>query len=191
MQPTNPDSDGDGVLDGLEQLLSAGDVDQDGDQLPAWWDLDSDGDLIGDSVEGVQDIDGDGVANFLDMDSDGNGITDDVEIGFDPIFPEDSDNDAILDFLDTDDDNDGLKDIYDNDRLSPLEMAEPGDREGRLAVAAVTVIIADGSHTIEGVARRGDIIRLEGEGFGKTPMISWQQGTELLNLVPQVDESGA
>lgn len=190
MQPTNPDSDGDGILDGLEQLLSAGDVDQDGDQLPAWWDLDSDGDLIDDSVEGVQDIDGDGVANFLDTDSDGNEITDDVEIGFDPILPEDSDNDAILDFVDTDDDNDSLKDINDNDRLSPLEQAEPGDKEGRLVVTTVTVITTDGSHAIEGVARRGDTIRLEGEGFGTTPMIAWQQGTELLNLVPQVDESG-
>ena len=36
--------------------------------------MDSDGDGIPDSIEGVVDTDGDGISNFLDLDSDGDGM---------------------------------------------------------------------------------------------------------------------
>ena len=189
MQPTNPDVDGDGILDGLELRLSHNDPDQDRDQLPTWWDWDSDGDLIDDKIEGVLDVDDDGIANFLDTDSDGNNITDNEEVGVDPLFPEDLDNDSILDFVDIDDDNDSILDVNDDNRLDPLELAELDDKTGRLVVTAVTTVMTiDGNHEIEGVTRRGDTIRIEGEGFGDAPLISWQQGTELLNFIPDARE---
>ena len=43
----------------------------DGDGVPNYLDLDSDGDGIPDSVEGQKDSDGDGIPNYLDLDSDG------------------------------------------------------------------------------------------------------------------------
>lgn len=42
-----------------------------GDSIPNYLDLDSDGDLLPDKVEGNDDYDGDSIPNFLDLDSDG------------------------------------------------------------------------------------------------------------------------
>ena len=70
---------------------------------------DSDGDGIGDDIEGVLDTDGDGTANYLDQDSDNDGVLDGQE-GLD-----DSDNDGIPDYLDNNDiDNDGVSDQDDD-----------------------------------------------------------------------------
>lgn len=190
MQPTNPDTDGDGILDGLEQRLSQDNTDQDGDLLPSWWDLDSDGDHIDDALEGVVDTDSDGISNFLDNDSDGNTIPDDIEIGTDPTQPEDSDNDAILDFVDTDDDNDSLTDTNDNDRLKPLVQVDLDDTAQRLVINKLEVLMAESSQPIERVARRGDTIRISGEGFGENPTITWQHQSGLLNFSPVVQEEG-
>ncbi|MGF1699447.1 hypothetical protein L4D09_03895 [Photobacterium makurazakiensis] len=191
MQPTNPDSDGDGILDGLEQLLSLEDFDQDRDNLPTWWDLDSDGDWIDDAIEGVTDIDDDGIANFVDVDSDGNGILDELEIGIDPTMPDDSDHDSVLDFADTDDDNDNISDINDDDRQSALKQAELHDKTERLTVTALSVITTQGSQSIDGIARKGDTIHIRGEGFGDTPIMAWQQDNKLFNFTPNVEDDGS
>lgn len=73
---------------------------------------DTDGDKIPDEVEGCkgEDVDGDGLPNFADVDSDGDGIKDAVEAGPNPKSPVDSDKDGKPDFLDTDSDNDGVND---------------------------------------------------------------------------------
>ena len=74
------DCDGDGMDNEQE-----GDelVDTDGDQVPDFFDLDSDNDGIPDAEESSDafafDIDGDGTPNYLDLDSDGDGCFDAVE----------------------------------------------------------------------------------------------------------------
>ena len=83
----------------------------DGDSIPPWRDLDSDGDFLLDKAEGTGDVDLDGIPNFLDPDDgggpggdiDGDGLTNGLEemIGTDPFNP-DSDNDGIDDFIETD-----------------------------------------------------------------------------------------
>jgi 6-phosphogluconolactonase (cycloisomerase 2 family) len=44
-------------------------------------DGDDDGDLIANIVEGIVDIEGDGIPNYLDVDSDGDGVGDSAEVG--------------------------------------------------------------------------------------------------------------
>jgi hypothetical protein len=106
------DTDGDSVPNFLD-LDSDGDtildsyeldVDTDGDSIGDFLDSDSDNDSIPDAIEGVFDLDGDTIANFRDLDSDSDGIPDKVE-GF-----VDNDNDNIPDRLDFDSDNDCLPD---------------------------------------------------------------------------------
>ena len=89
-----------GIPDSVE-----GNWDADGDGIPNYLDLDSDGDGIPDSVEGTGDIDGDGIPNFLDPDSDGDNIPDSVE------GTDDFDGDGIPNYQDTDSDADGIPDI--------------------------------------------------------------------------------
>jgi hypothetical protein len=62
--------------------------------------IDTDGDTIPDSVEGVGDADGDTIPNYLDWDSDADGIPDNVEAGPDPNNPIDTNGNGIPDFLD-------------------------------------------------------------------------------------------
>ena len=62
--------------------------------------IDSDGDTIPDSVEGLGDADGDTIPNYLDWDSDADGIPDNVEAGPDPNNPIDTDMDGTPDYLD-------------------------------------------------------------------------------------------
>ncbi|MEN0067359.1 MAG: MopE-related protein [Myxococcota bacterium] len=101
--PMTPDSDGDGLQDGIEATAkSAPDTDQDGgiDAL----DPDDDGDGISTSREHAIDVDGDGVAdpdvdgdgqpNHLDLDADDDGRPD-AEEG-----TADADRDGIPDFVD-------------------------------------------------------------------------------------------
>jgi hypothetical protein len=53
--------------------LHEGRADPDGDGVPAYLDLDSDGDGVLDADEGLGDEDGDGVPNALDADDSGLG----------------------------------------------------------------------------------------------------------------------
>ena len=50
MIPYNPDSDGDGLCDGYEFFMAENDFDIDSDNLPVWWDNDSDNDGIEDKI---------------------------------------------------------------------------------------------------------------------------------------------
>jgi outer membrane protein OmpA-like peptidoglycan-associated protein len=126
--PDNPDTDGDGIPDGVENMDADGDgindgldtdsdndgipdateagpvpavpVDTDGDGLADFIDRDSDNDGIPDSVEGDLDSDGDGIANYRDLDSDDDGIPDSIED--DVAYGLDTDNDQIDDGYDVD-----------------------------------------------------------------------------------------
>ncbi len=87
--PLDPDSDDDGVPDGVE-----GGFDTDGDGVPDALDADDDGDGLPTVEEGNSDLDGDGIPAYLDDDSDGDGIPDGEEgLG-------DADGDGIPDALD-------------------------------------------------------------------------------------------
>ena len=88
LNPQNPDSDGDGISDGLEFAPASPSRDE------------------GEPV----DTDLDGVIDALDEDSDGDGWPDAAEAPLDPNNPPDSDGDGIYDFRDLDSDNDGLSD---------------------------------------------------------------------------------
>jgi hypothetical protein len=99
------DSDGDGSPDigtgGGEVIIDPGEGGGgEGGGEPGGEIIDSDGDGIPNSVEGVGDVDGDGIPNYLDLDSDGDGLLDNAEAGPDPNNPIDTDMDGIPDFLD-------------------------------------------------------------------------------------------
>ena len=57
------------------------------------------------------DTDGDTLFNYYDFDDDGDNVPTAVELGADPLNPQDSDGDDIPDYLDTDDDGDGTPTI--------------------------------------------------------------------------------
>lgn len=126
--PTNPDSDGGGRVDGAEDadgdgvvgpwetdpLDGADDVDSDSDDIPDLLEArcgalgdDGDADGIADGDEGLVDTDGDGQPDFCDIDDDQDGIRT-VSEG-----SGDTDDDGVPDHLDRDADNDGLTDDLD------------------------------------------------------------------------------
>ena len=135
-------------------------LDNDGDGIPNYRDIDSDNDGILDSVEGTADTDGDGIPNFLDLDSDGDGIPDNIEAqatagyiaptGIDSdgdgldnayestngITPVNTDGTDLPDYLDLDSDNDGDPDTleaYDTNNDGVAEKVKSGvdaDKDG-------------------------------------------------------------
>ncbi|MEE2025772.1 thrombospondin type 3 repeat-containing protein [Alkalimonas mucilaginosa] len=128
MDPTNPDMDGDGIVDGNEYWVFINGVlnhDVDSDGVPNWLDLDSDGDGIADAIEGLLDMDGDGLPNFVDLDSDGDGVPDSQHLAAGTHLLDTSGN-GIPDYADIDDDGDGLLDIYDSEPLSVLLTHDEG-----------------------------------------------------------------
>ena len=126
---TQPDADGDGILD-----VHEGTVDSDGDGTPDFQDTDSDGDTIPDSEEAGDDdpetlpvdSDGDGLADYLDSDSDANCIEDEREAGSDAANPRDSDEDGTPDFQDDDNDGDGIPDTAEIDSCTPTDTDGDG-----------------------------------------------------------------
>lgn len=117
INPNNPDSDADGILDGSEIILPSTSIDTDLDGIIDALDTDDDNDGILTSIEVAQgalfgvDIDGDGIPNYLDTDSDKDGILDSVEGDVD------ADGTGIPDFLEVpaallDKDFDGYIDVY-------------------------------------------------------------------------------
>ena len=123
--PNAPDTDGDGVGDGLEVggdpmapldtdgdgLLDLVDADDDGDGLLTRFEgADADGDL---TTADAQDTDQDGVPDYLDRDDDGDGLLTrfegaDPDANAQPDDAQDTDQDGVPDYLDRDDDGDGL-----------------------------------------------------------------------------------
>jgi len=125
------DSDDDGWYD-VDETGSNGELfDSDGDTVPDFGDLDSDGDSIADEIEGTSvytanppapcdpapdedgpiDTDGDGIIDRLDLDDDGDQIPTLVEFheaGATTALGSDYDGDGIDDYIDADDDGDNV-----------------------------------------------------------------------------------
>lgn len=105
------DSDGDHIADFYEgriEVTPEQSPDADGDGVPNYLDLYSDGEGIPDSAQARDDLcarpldtDFDGQPDFLDIDNDGDGLTDGQElaVGTDP-FDDDTDDDGCVDAVD-------------------------------------------------------------------------------------------
>ena len=139
--PTNPDTDGDGVIDGEDDFPTDPNytTDTDGDGIPNQTDPDDDNDGLEDDEDpfpldpnNAPDSDGDGLNDNIDPDDDNDGFTDNQEIGAgtDPLdpnsVPSDKDRDGLTDVeeetLGTDPNNpdtdgDGVSDKFDSDPL--------------------------------------------------------------------------
>jgi len=118
LDPANPDSDGDGILDKEESGDDpANPVDTDADGIIDALDTDSDNDGILDAQEvgpiptNPLDTDDDSKPDYQDNDSDNDHIPDAIENSF---IDKDPDEDLILNFQDTDSDNDGLPDAIEH-----------------------------------------------------------------------------
>jgi len=148
--PWNPDTDGDGISDGIEGLV---DSSEDADTLINALDLDSDGDFIPDAVEYF------GATDWLDPDSDDDGIIDGWEDmwGTDPLNPNtdgdgwtdgeeiaygsrptnpDSDGDGRIDGIGNESNNDADQDgqinalDFDSDNDGVTDSQEDYDEDG-------------------------------------------------------------
>jgi gliding motility-associated-like protein len=153
--PNNPDTDGDGVVDGQDPdpLTNISSSDTDGDGIPDSLDPDDDNDGYSDQIENdlgtdskdPNDIPDDGDNDFLpdaleedfdtdptNPDTDGDGILDGQDdFPTDPNKGIDTDGDGIDDTLDPDDDGDGVNDSNDDFPLDPDEILDTdGDGTG-------------------------------------------------------------
>ncbi|MBN1773713.1 MAG: thrombospondin type 3 repeat-containing protein, partial [Deltaproteobacteria bacterium] len=142
LDPRDPDSDGDTILDGEEvgdpdhpantdgdTRLDAEDDDSDGDGVP---DADEAGDA--DLATPAVDTDGDTVPDYRDADSDGDGVEDGDDNCRRVGNPgqEDADGDGIGDACEDDDDGDGVADVEDNcpGVANPDQLDTDGDGQG-------------------------------------------------------------
>jgi clumping factor A len=66
--PLDEDDDNDGIPTAFEVAAEALAPNVDGDDIPAWDDLDSDGDILLDEQEGPGDYDNDGIPAIVDLD---------------------------------------------------------------------------------------------------------------------------
>jgi hypothetical protein len=123
--------------------------------------LDSDGDGIGDLVEGELDIDCDGLPSHLDLDADGDAIPDAIEGPAGSVPPIDSDGDGSWDFADVDSDDDGLAD---------------GDED------------LDGDGALDG--GESDRLVQDTDGDGHSDLVEWAAATDPQSplAVPDPDE---
>ncbi|MCG3398872.1 Ig-like domain-containing protein [Staphylococcus massiliensis] len=123
LDPVNPDSDGDGVIDGDE------DADADGT-------TNANDDYPNDAKRQIDkqlDTDGDGIPNHLDSDDDNDGLSDEIErlLNLDPVNP-DSDGDGVIDG-DEDADADGTtnaNDDYPSDAKRQIDKQLDTDGDG-------------------------------------------------------------
>jgi len=132
------DSDRDGIPDGVELRTEQGTLaDTDGDGVLDALDDDSDGDGVldveeaGEQPEQPVDTDLDGTSDYLDMDSDGDGVADGQDTCRLDANPDQADLDAdgFGDACDTDADGDGLRDIGWQAYDRTFEFAESGQDE--------------------------------------------------------------
>jgi hypothetical protein len=127
----NPDTDGDGVLNGVDNcplVANPNQADMDGDGVGDACDPDTDGDGVLNGVDNCPlvanpnqaDMDGDGVGDACDPDTDGDGVLNGVDNCPLVANPEqtDTDNDGLGDACDTpsnpDTDGDGVNNNIDN-----------------------------------------------------------------------------
>ncbi len=112
---TNPDSDGDGKVDGLADVDNDGITDNVDVSITGGVDTDGDGidDAFDFSISGGTDTDGDDIIDSADQDLDGDGLpnTYDASTGGVSITVIDTDGDGNGDLVDLDSDNDGITDI--------------------------------------------------------------------------------
>ncbi len=139
-----PDTDGDGIVNDIDELVGHGDPDvdgtpdTDGDGVPDMIDLDSDNDGIPDIEEGdsgCEDADKNGVCDGPDADGDGiaDSIDDSPNYGDTmPAIPADTDGDGDPDYVDLDSDNDGTPDLSpDCEDVAPADdMCDGPDSDG-------------------------------------------------------------
>ncbi|MGB1979789.1 MAG: BspA family leucine-rich repeat surface protein [Flavobacteriaceae bacterium] len=145
--PNNPDTDGDGIIDGQDPSPNGGSNlgtvdDVDGDGIPDAIDPDDDNDGVPDLMDSFpkdpsenSDIDGDGIGDNADQDRDGDGVTNSNDLfPNNPNESSDNDGDGIGDNADFDDDNDGYDDRIEiqegSDPLNPESIPSDGDRDG-------------------------------------------------------------
>ena len=116
--PSQSDSDADGVGDACD-----GDIDGDG--------VENQDDAFPNNANETMDTDGDAVGDNTDTDDDGDGMADSADA-----FPLDSseqadlDGDAVGDNLDADDDGDGITDVTDNCPIVSNADQADGDNDG-------------------------------------------------------------
>jgi gliding motility-associated-like protein len=120
------DCDNDGIDNGTEAGTDPlNPRDTDGDNVPDYFDEDSDNDGIPDETEGEVDTDGDGHPDYLDIDDDNDGILTSNE------FVGDTDGDNLPDYLDQDSDDDGIPDNVEgqstDNYVSPTGLDTDGD----------------------------------------------------------------
>lgn len=132
--PTDSDSDGDGISDYLETDGGTA-VDSDTDLTIDALDLDSDNDGLLDADEGVADGDNDAVGAYRDDDDDNDGIFTATEIADGIDFGDnDPDGDTIASWYDDDSDGDGKTDLSegrgDSDGDGILNYLDDNDNDG-------------------------------------------------------------
>lgn len=143
--PTDPDSDDDQFIDGVDNCPltpSPDQTDTDGDGLGNPCDEDDDNDWVHDGPDkcpldynpNQEDFDGDGIGDVCDPDADADGIADaeDNCLFFPELDQTDTDGDGFGNPCDEDDDNDRIDDGVDNCPLtsSPDQQDPDGDQLG-------------------------------------------------------------
>jgi len=139
LDPANPDTDGDGINDGIEAGALFNQPTDGRDDLYAIYEMTNE--ETGETSQTISSLDGvpEGVAWWVGVDMSGDGVIDVVDnlgvntdssgrIG-DGLFDAlDSDGDGIPNFFDTDSDNDGVLDI-DESGLTDPEVTSPSDND--------------------------------------------------------------
>ncbi len=202
LPPLGVDTDGDGLDDRYDTDQGGTPIvpiNTDSVGVPDYRDLDSDNDLILDSVELTGDPDADTIPNYRDTDSDGDGVPDLIEGSgntdgdVNPDYLDtDSDNDTILDgleglgdfdgdgrrnFQDVDSDNDGVLDSVEGSVDSDLDghpnyLDLDSDNDG------IPDTVESGGLDIDGDGRPDTIVDLDADGlldlfdptFGNSPL---------------------